>query len=65
MTELENIVIGKSRIPSLTITVILMIAIPVLFFNWPHCSQTIEGRGQINRLMGADKTEKLNWCNVI
>jgi len=32
MTELENIVIGKSAIPSLAITVILMIAIPVIFF---------------------------------
>ena len=65
MTGLENSVIGIRRIPSLTITAILMIAIPVLFFNWPHCNQTIEGRGPINRLMGADKTEKLNWCNVI
>ena len=32
MTEFENIVIGKSSIPSLIITVILMIAIPVSFF---------------------------------
>ena len=32
MTELEKIVIGKSSIPSLVITVILMIAIPVFFF---------------------------------
>ena len=32
MTEFENIVIGKSAIPSLSITVILMIAIPVIFF---------------------------------
>ena len=32
MTEFENIVIGKSSIPSLVITVILMIAIPVCFF---------------------------------
>lgn len=32
MTEFENIVIGKSTIPSLIITVILMIAIPVIFF---------------------------------
>ena len=31
MTEFENIVIGKSAIPSLIITVILMIAIPVIF----------------------------------
>ena len=32
MTEFGNIVIGKSAIPSLAITVILMIAIPVIFF---------------------------------
>ena len=32
MKELENIVIGKSSIPSLVITIILMIAIPVAFF---------------------------------
>ena len=32
MTEFENIVIGRSSIPSLIITVILMIAIPVIFF---------------------------------
>ena len=32
MKELENIVIGKSSIPSLVITIILMIAIPVVFF---------------------------------
>ncbi len=32
MTEFENIVIGKASIPSLVITVILMIAIPVIFF---------------------------------
>ena len=32
MTKFENIVIGKSAIPSLAITVILMIAIPVIFF---------------------------------
>ena len=32
MREFENIVIGKGSIPSLIITVILMIAIPVLFF---------------------------------
>ena len=31
MTEFENIVIGKSTIPSLIITVILMIVIPVIF----------------------------------
>lgn len=32
MSEIENIVIGKSAIPSLIITVILMVAIPVIFF---------------------------------
>ena len=32
MTEFENIVIGKSTIPSLIITAILMIAVPVIFF---------------------------------
>ena len=32
MTEFENIVIGKSTIPSLIVTVILMVAIPVIFF---------------------------------
>ena len=32
MSTFENIVIGKNSIPSLTITVILMIAIPVCFF---------------------------------
>ena len=32
MREIENTVIGKSAIPSLIITVILMIAIPVIFF---------------------------------
>ena len=32
MTEFENIVIGKNSVPSLMITVILMIAIPVIFF---------------------------------
>lgn len=32
MTEFENIVIGKSAIPALIITVILMLAIPVFFF---------------------------------
>ena len=32
MTEFESIVIGKNSIPSLVITVILMIAIPVIFF---------------------------------
>ena len=32
MSEFENIVIGKSAIPSLAVTVILMVAIPVIFF---------------------------------
>ena len=32
MREIENTVIGKSAIPSLIITVILMVAIPVIFF---------------------------------
>ena len=32
MTEFENVVIGRSSIPSLIITVILMIAVPVAFF---------------------------------
>ena len=32
MTEFENIVIGKSSIPSLILTVVLMIAVPVVFF---------------------------------
>lgn len=32
MTEFENIVIGESSIPSLIMTVILMIAVPVIFF---------------------------------
>ena len=32
MTEFEKIVIGKSSIPSLAITVLLMVAIPVVFF---------------------------------
>ena len=32
MTGFENIVIGKSSIPSLIITVILLVAIPVIFF---------------------------------
>ena len=43
MTEFENIVIGRSSIPSLTITVILMIAIPVIFFLYwrgKHKEQT-------------------------
>lgn len=43
MTEFENIVIGKSAIPSLIITVILMIMIPVIFFTYwrkKHKQQT-------------------------
>ena len=43
MNEFENIVIGKSSIPSLVITVILMIAIPVIFFIYwrvKHKEQT-------------------------
>ena len=43
MTEYENIVIGKSSIPSLIITVILMIAICVFFFIYwrrKHKQQT-------------------------
>jgi len=43
MTEFENIVIGKNSIPSLVITVILMIAIPVIFFVYwrrKHKEQT-------------------------
>ena len=43
MTEFEKIVIGKSSIPSLIITVILMIAIPVgCFLHWhgKHKQQT-------------------------
>ena len=43
MSAFENIVIGKSSIPSLIITVILMIAIPVIsFLYWRkrHKKQT-------------------------
>ena len=43
MTEFENIVIGKSAIPSLIVTVILMVAIPVAFFIYwrkKHKQQT-------------------------
>ena len=43
MSEFENIVIGKTSIPSLIITVILMIAIPVCFFIYwrrKHKEQT-------------------------
>ena len=36
MKEFENIVIGRNSIPSLIITVILMIAIPVVFFVYWH-----------------------------
>ena len=32
MTEFENIVIGKSSVPALSITIVLMIALPVIFF---------------------------------
>ena len=32
MTEFEKIVIGKSSVPSLIITIVLMIAIPAAFF---------------------------------
>ena len=34
MTEFENIVIGKSSVPALAVTVVLMLAIPVVFFVW-------------------------------
>ena len=43
MTEFENIVIGKSSVPALIITIILMIAIPVAFFLYwrrKHKEQT-------------------------
>jgi len=43
MTAFENIVIGRSSIPSLIITVLLMIAIPVIFFLYwrkKHKQQT-------------------------
>ena len=43
MTEFEKIVIGKSSIPSLTITILLMIAIPVacfLYWRRKHKQQT-------------------------
>ena len=43
MTAFENIVIGKSSIPSLTITILLMIAIPVacfLYWRGKHKQQT-------------------------
>ena len=43
MTAFEDIVIGKSAVPSLAITVILMAAIPVAFFLYwrrKHKEQT-------------------------
>ena len=43
MTAFENIVIGRSSVPSLIITVILMMAIPVIFFLYwriKHRQQT-------------------------
>jgi uncharacterized membrane protein YhfC len=43
MTEFENVVIGSSSIPALLITVILMAAIPVIFFIYwrrKHKAQT-------------------------
>ena len=43
MTAFEDIVIGKSSVPALAITVILMIAIPVIFFLYwrvKHKEQT-------------------------
>lgn len=43
MTEFDNIVIGSSAIPSLIITVILMLVIPVIFFIYwrkKHKQQT-------------------------
>ena len=43
MTEFENIVIGESSVPALIITVLLMIAIPVVFFIYwrrEHKEQT-------------------------
>ena len=43
MTEFENIVIGKSAVPSLAVTVVLMAAIPVFFFLYwrrKHKEQT-------------------------
>ena len=36
MTELEKIVIGNSSVPSLIITIVLMVAIPVAFFLYWH-----------------------------
>ena len=46
MTEFENIVVGKSSIPALSITVALMLAIPVVFLiHWrrTHKQQTSIG----------------------
>ena len=43
MTEIKNIVIGRSSVPALIITIILMIVIPVLFFIYwrrKHKEQT-------------------------
>ena len=43
MTEFEGVIVGKSAVPSLIITVILMIAIPVAFFIYwrrKHKEQT-------------------------
>ena len=43
MTEFKDIVVGKNSVPSLVITVILMIAIPVIFFVYwrrKHKEQT-------------------------
>ena len=43
MTAFENIVVGKSSVPALIITIILMIAICVIFFIcWrrKHAEQT-------------------------
>ena len=46
MTELENVVIGKSSIPALILTVVFMVAIPVasfIFWRWKHRKQTSIG----------------------
>ena len=43
MKEFEKIIVGKSSVPSLIITVVLMIAIPVIFFIYwrrKHKEQT-------------------------
>ena len=39
MTEFENIVIGKSSVPALAVTVVLMLAIPIGFFLFWHKKQ--------------------------